>query len=52
MTTKYKDLAGESYENTWNLKLTIFENDRYIQNKGIQDVARSLEEISGDLNLS
>ena len=50
VTTKYKDLAGESYETTWNLKPTIFEDDRYIQNKGIQDVARSLEEISGDLN--
>lgn len=49
VTTRYKDLAGESYETTWNLKPTIYRDGRYVQSKGIQDVARSLEEISGDL---
>jgi hypothetical protein len=49
VTTRYKDLAGESYETTWNLNPAIYRDGRYVQSKGIQDVARSLEEISGDL---
>lgn len=49
VTTRYKGLAGQSYETAWNLKPTIYQGDRYVHSKGIQDVARSLEEISGNL---
>ncbi len=45
VTTRYKDLAGESYETAWNLKPTIYRDGRYVQSKGIQDVARSLEAL-------
>ena len=43
VTTRYEDLAGESYQTAWNLKPTIYQNDRYVHSKGIKDLARSLE---------
>jgi hypothetical protein len=49
VTTRYKDLAGQTYETTWNLKPAIYRDGRYVQNKGIQEVARAVEEISSDL---
>lgn len=45
VTTRYKDLAGESYQTAWNLKPTIYRDGRYVQNKGIHDVARALENL-------
>ncbi len=49
VTTTYKDLVGESYQTTWNLNPYLYRDGRYVQRKGIADVARSLEKISGDL---
>ncbi len=49
VTTKYKDLAGESYRTQWNLNPYLYRDGRYVQRKGVADVARSLEKLSGDL---
>ncbi len=49
VTTHYKDLAGEAHQTEWTLNPFIYRDDRYVQHKGTDDVAKSLEEISGDL---
>ena len=45
MTTRYKDLAGEFYETAWNLKPTIYRDDRHVHNKSIEDAARPSEDL-------
>jgi hypothetical protein len=45
VTTRYKDLAGESYETEWTLNPFKYREDRYVQTKGVSDVARSLEDL-------
>ena len=45
ITTRYKDLTGDSYETACNLKPTIYRDDRYVHNKGIEDVARPSEDL-------
>lgn len=49
VTTRYKDLAGEFYQTEWRLKPYIYRAGRYVQRKGVADVARSLEKISANL---
>ncbi len=49
MSTTYKDLAGESNQTSWNLNPYLYRDGRYVQRKGIAEVARSLEKISGYL---
>ena len=43
VTTRYKDLAGESYETEWNLNPFIYQDDRYIYNKDIPDLVEGVE---------
>ncbi|BBL81197.1 hypothetical protein RxyAA322_30510 [Rubrobacter xylanophilus] len=45
VTTRYKDLAGESYETAWTLNPFVYRDGRYVQSKGIGDVARGVEEL-------
>lgn len=52
VTTRYKDLAGESYQTEWTLNPYIYRDGRYVQCKGVADVARSLEKFSGELSAS
>lgn len=49
VTTHYKDLAGEAHETEWTLNPFIYRDDRYVQDKGVEDIAGTLEEISGNL---
>ncbi len=49
VTTRYKDLAGESYKTHWRLHPYLYRDGRYVQRKGVADVARSLEKLSADL---
>ena len=49
VTIRYEDLAGESYESEWRLNPYIYRDGRYVQRKGVADVARSLEKLSGEL---
>ncbi len=48
MTTRYKDLAGESYETEWNLNPYIYKDRRYVKHRGIDDVVDRLDEIAAN----
>jgi hypothetical protein len=52
VTTRYKDLAGYSYETQWHLNPFIYEHRRYIQHRDIGDlvdvVEKAVEKLSTD----
>jgi hypothetical protein len=52
VTTRYKDLAGYSYETEWQLNPFIYEHRRYVQHRGIGDlvdvVEKAVERLSPD----
>jgi hypothetical protein len=52
VTTRYKDLAGYSYETEWKLNPFIYEHRRYIQHRDIGDlvdvVEKAVEKLSPD----
>jgi hypothetical protein len=52
VTTRYKDLAGYSYETEWQLNPFIYEHHRYVQHRGIGDlvdvVEKAVERLSPD----
>jgi hypothetical protein len=48
VTTRYKDLAGESYETEWNLNPYIYKDRRYVKHKGMNDVVERLDEIAAN----
>jgi hypothetical protein len=52
VTTRYKDLAGYSYETQWHLNPFIYEHRRYIQHRCIGDlvdvVEKAVEKLSPD----
>ena len=50
MTTRYKDLADESYETDWNLNPFIYRDDNYIHRKGIGDLVDATKEISAKMD--
>lgn len=45
VTTRYKDLAGESYETEWTVNPFIYRDGRYVRHKGVADVAEGVEEL-------
>jgi hypothetical protein len=45
VTTRYKDLAGKSYETAWNLHPSIYRDGNYVHYKGIS----ALVDATGDL---
>ena len=49
MTTKYKDLAGESYESEWTLNPVLFENTPIETSQGMSDLVKAVEKIPRDL---
>jgi hypothetical protein len=49
VTTRYKDLAGESYETEWNLNPCIYKDRHYVQHKGMNDVVNRLDEIAAGI---
>lgn len=50
VTTRYKDLAGESYETEWNLNPFIYRDDNYILRKGIGDLVEATNSISAKMD--
>jgi hypothetical protein len=45
VTTKYKDLAGESYESEWTINPLLFEVERIETRKGMNDLVAAVEKI-------
>ena len=45
VTTKYKDLAGESYESEWTINPLLFEVGRIETRKGMNDLVAAVEKI-------
>ena len=50
VTTRYKDLAGESYETEWNLNPFVYKDGNYIQRQGIGDLTDATREISAKMD--
>ena len=46
VTTRYKDLAGESYESEWTIDPLLFEGARIEQSKGMNDLVCAVQRIS------
>jgi hypothetical protein len=46
VTTRYKDLAGDSYATTWNLNPLVYRDHRYIQHKGMDDLVNAVEKLT------
>ena len=45
VTTKYKDLAGESYESEWTINPLLVEVGRIETRKGMNDLVAAVEKI-------
>ncbi len=45
VTTRYKDLAGESYESEWTINPLLFEVGRIETRKGMNDLVAAVERI-------
>ena len=45
VTTRYKDLAGESYETGWTLNPLLFEGAELENSKGMNDLVNAVERI-------
>ena len=45
VTTRYKDLAGESYETAWNLDPCIYRDGDYAHYRGMGDLVDATREL-------
>ena len=45
VTTRYKDLAGESYESAWTLDPLLFEDSGIENSKGMNDLVNAVERL-------
>jgi hypothetical protein len=45
VTTRYKDLAGESYESQWTLNPLLFDGAPLEASRGMDDLVKAVEEI-------
>ena len=45
VTTRYQDLAGESYETEWNLDPSIYRDHRYVQHRGMDDLVERVAKL-------
>ena len=45
MTTRYKDLAGMSYETAWNLHPSIYKDGTYVHYRGIGELVDATGEL-------
>ncbi len=50
VTTRYKDLAEESYETEWKLHPLLYEGARIQPSLGMNDLVNAVEKISGDVD--
>lgn len=48
VTTRYKDLAEESYKTDWRLHPLLFEGARIQDSKGMNDLVNAVEKLSAD----
>ena len=48
VTTRYEDLAGDSYETKWHINPFIYEHRRYVRRRDIGDLVEAVEKLSGD----
>ncbi len=48
VTTRYKDLAGYSYEADWHLNPFIYEDRRYVTRRDIGDLVEAVEKLAGE----
>jgi hypothetical protein len=48
VTTKYKDLAGESFRTRWTLNPLLFEDAPIGRSRGMNDLVSAVEKLSGD----
>jgi hypothetical protein len=46
VTTRYKDLAGESYESEWTLDPLLFEGSVIETSKGMNDLVGAVDHIA------
>ena len=51
VTTRYKDLAEESYQTQWRLNPLLYEGARIQDSKGMNDLVNAVEKISEDENV-
>ncbi len=45
VTTRYKDLAGKSYETEWNLHPSIYRDGNYVHYRGVGDLVDATGEL-------
>jgi hypothetical protein len=50
VTTRYEDLAGASYETTWDIQPHVYEGIRNVDYKGINELVESVEGISAGMS--
>ena len=51
VSTRYKDLAGESYQTQWRLNPLLYEGARIQDSKDMNDLVNAVEKISDDENV-
>ena len=51
VTTRYKDLAEETYQTQWRLNPLLYEGARIQDSKGMNDLVNAVEKISEDENV-
>ncbi len=47
VTTRYEDLAGASYETTWDVQPHVYEGIRNVDYKGMNELVEAVERVSG-----
>ena len=50
VTTRYKDLAEESYRTEWKLNPLLYEGARIKDSKGMNELVNAVEKISEDVD--
>lgn len=50
MTTRYKDLAGRSYETAWNLDPSIYRDGNYVHYRGMGDLVDAVKDLSAKID--
>jgi hypothetical protein len=52
VTTRYEDLAGASYETTWDIQPHVYEGIRNVDNKGINELVETVEGLSEGMTIA
>ncbi len=46
VTVRYKDLSGKPYADQWTINPLLYEGNRSVRQKGVEDLAEAIEDIS------